>query len=222
MFLIMLLVSFISIYAGLLIPQRTNGTIHPSLSTMKSNLYPATSWNPTETLAFLFPCFLGLWTGTNLAQRLRDPFKSIPVGGFSAIAISTGMYILFFTIIACVADSKVLREDFMFVVRRAWPVQGLAVVGVLTVGVGSAMQCLVAASRIVQCLGGEEVIPGLRRLGIEIVSEGGVARRAVLFVGFLAGVTVFVRDLEVLAGLVSMFFLVRRVSSVFHELCVFA
>lgn len=98
----------------------------------------------------------------------------------------------------------------MVIVKLAWPSPVLATVGVLLVGVGSAMQCAVTAGRVVQSLAVEEVVPGLKRVGVDRVGADGVARRAVGVTLVGAGCLVAVRRLEFLAGVVSMAFLVGR------------
>ncbi|KAJ3025961.1 Protein ccc1 [Rhizophlyctis rosea] len=73
------------------------------------------------------------------------------------------------------------------------------------------MQCLVTAGRVVQGLGVEEVVLGVKWVGGGGGCEGakGIPRRAVGVTVCLAMGLVFVRELEWLAGVVSMCFLLN-------------
>lgn len=95
-------------------------------------------------------------------------------------------------------------NDFMLVVKLAWPAKALAVPGVLLVGIGSALQCVVTASKVLRSLAEDKVVPGLAAAGV----DERTGRRAVILTCFLAMPFLVVPELEYLAIFVTMCFLV--------------
>jgi amino acid transporter len=204
----LVLVCLAAVLAGLLYGRQVDPRITgPSWDTFIENFGPPSdNWSALEPLSFLFPCFVGIYSGANHAADLKNPFKSIPRGGFAAIAISTGIYSLLIVTIGFAVPRVVLLQDWSIVLRMAWPTQYLAFVGAFVVGQGSALQCLKTSATLIKCLAESDTLSSLKRLQLARVwhSEpiGAIAFASVVISFFL-----FFSDLESLAVIVSMSFL---------------
>ncbi|KNC75287.1 hypothetical protein SARC_12185, partial [Sphaeroforma arctica JP610] len=132
-----------------------------SSETMSDNLMPDFSegfvWQ--TALSYLFPCFLGIFMGANNANGLRTPSSSIPKGAFSAILTSTCLYIMIFCLLAAVAERQLLKDFLLLFCYVAWPTRYLAICGLLTVGIGAAIQLLSTAPKVFASLAEDGVIP---------------------------------------------------------------
>lgn len=194
---------FIGLLNGRQVDPRITG---PSWDTFIENFAPPTSWSALGPLSFLFPCFVGIYSGANRAADLKNPFKAIPRGGFMAIAISTGIYSLLIATIGFAIPRVVLLQDWSVVLRMAWPTQYLAFVGAFVVGQGSALQCLKTSSTLIKCLAESDTMSHLKRLQLARIWHkepiGAIAFASIVISFFL-----FLSDLESLAVIVSMSFL---------------
>ncbi|KAI8850465.1 hypothetical protein BC829DRAFT_389506 [Chytridium lagenaria] len=167
-----------------------------SLATLKSNLYPTAKFQLKEPLSYLVPCFVR-------AAELRDPLRAIPIGGFTAIALSTGLYCVLFLLIGSVAT----REDF-------WPCLGSFLLGLGA----SSMQCLMIASRTLVSISDMDVLPKLpffHRFQKSNGTKGLSTLTAILITWFIAVPLVLIPDFEFLAILVTMCFLICYASTCF-------
>ncbi|KAJ3214464.1 hypothetical protein HDU67_001649 [Dinochytrium kinnereticum] len=185
------------------------------LETLRANLWPSSAFQLKEPLSYLMPCFVGIYVGTNNAPELRDPLKDIPRGGFMAVSLSTILYTLLFVLIGSVATRERLISDTLILTQLAWPSHILSLIGIILVGVGSSMQCLVIASRVLVSLSDMNLLlmPNLfkrLRAGKELSTTV-----AVLITWFIAVPLVLIPNFEFLAILVTMCFLICYASTCF-------
>ncbi|RUP46529.1 amino acid permease-domain-containing protein [Jimgerdemannia flammicorona] len=159
-----------------------------------------------ETLVLMVPCFVGIFTGVNQAAHLKNPLVSIPLGGFSAISISMTLYLCLTGLIGACIHHKILLEDLTVVPGIAWPDPWFAKVGLYLVGQGSALHSTVIGAHVLQSLATEEIVPGLKWLGLDIESQG-IPRRAITFMTLLTMPFLFFPDLDTIATVVTMIFL---------------
>ncbi|TPX31868.1 hypothetical protein SmJEL517_g04887 [Synchytrium microbalum] len=201
-FMAVLIISFLSVLTGLVVSPfvRNMGEMVTGLSfkTLASNFWPSRHFDAREMLSLLFPCFVGIYTGVNHASQLKNPFVSIPQGGFTAIAISTSLYSAMLLLIAATIKREALLTKTMILAEVAYPVRHAAIAGVLLVGIGSALQCLVISSSVLQTLSLMDVLPGLAVLGLN---------KSILITMCLALPFLFISKLEELAVIVTTSFL---------------
>jgi len=165
--------------------------------------YPGVSF--WVVFAVFFPAATGIMAGANMSGELKDPKKSIPLGTISAILICFGVYVLSAYWLSRVATPDELVSNYNVMIDYAfWPPAVLG--GLLGATFSSALASIVGAPRILQALGDHRIFPGG-----EFFSElanNGEPRNAILITGGLVLATLLVRDLNTIAPLITMFFLI--------------
>jgi amino acid transporter len=156
--------------------------------------------------AIFFPAVTGFTQGVSMSGELRDPARSLPLGTFMAVGISILVYFSVAIVFAGVLPLTVLSEDYSAMKRvAAWEV--LIDAGVMAATLSSAMASFLGAPRILQALAADRVFPVLTffEKGYGAVNN---PRRAVVLSAVIALATVLAGSLNVVASIVSMFFLV--------------
>ncbi len=156
--------------------------------------------------AIFFPAVTGFTQGVSMSGDLRDPGKSIPFGTFFAIGISLVVYI------ACAAALAATRPLGELAgnpsAMRAISVFGpLIDAGVIAATLSSALASFLGAPRILQALARDRVFPVLRPFA-RGSGPGNNPRRGVLLSGAIALAVIAIGSLDLVAAIVSMFFLV--------------
>jgi hypothetical protein len=156
--------------------------------------------------AIFFPAVTGFTQGVSLSGELRDPGRSLPLGTFLAVGLSTLVYFAVMVLLAAAVPGPALVAE-TDAVRRVAAQAWLVDAGVLSATLSSALASLLGAPRILQALARDGVFASLR-----FFARGhGAARnprRAVLLSGAVALGTIGVGNLNSIAALVSMFFLI--------------
>jgi solute carrier family 12 (sodium/potassium/chloride transporter), member 2 len=143
--------------------------------------------------------------GANMSGELKNPKKSIPLGTISAIAICYVIYILSGYWLARVASPEELVSNYNVMIDYAfWSPAVLA--GLLGATFSSALASIVGAPRILQALGDHRIFPGGEFFSK--LANNGEPRNAILLTGGIVIVTLMVRDLNTIAPLITMFFLI--------------
>jgi amino acid transporter len=156
--------------------------------------------------AIFFPAVTGFTQGVSMSGDLRDPGKSLPLGTFVAVGISIVVYFGAAIIFAGSAPGDMLRADYGSMKRISWI--GLFVdAGVIAATLSSAMASFLGAPRILQSLSKDRIFPFLNSFS---VGSGALnnPRRGVVLSLIIALVTVALGNLNLIAPIVSMFFLV--------------
>lgn len=157
-----------------------------------------------QAFAVFFPAATGIMAGVNMSGELRDPAKSIPWGTLGAIAVSLVIYLLVATWLASTASPHdLIHNETLMAERSAWKPAVLA--GLLGATFSSALATLVGAPRILQALAERRVIP--RGAWLATVSDSGEPRRAMLVSVALVGLVLLLRDLNTVAPLITLVFL---------------
>ena len=155
--------------------------------------------------AVFFPAATGIMAGANMSGDLRDPKRSIPVGTLSAIAVSLVIYVLLAYWLARSATTGELVSNYTVMIDRAsW---GPAVVaGLLGATFSSALASIVGAPRILQALGDHGVLP--RGAWLAERTPKGEPRHALLVTAAIVAGALLLRDLNAIAPVITMFFLI--------------
>lgn len=155
--------------------------------------------------AVFFPASTGIMAGANMSGELKDPRHSIPRGTLAAIAVSLVVYLLLAVWLARSATPEELVSNYTIMIdKAAW---GPAVIaGLLGATFSSALASVVGAARILMAMGEHAVLPWGRWLGRR--TESGEPRNALLVTMVIVIATIMVRDLNAIAPMVTMFFLV--------------
>ncbi|MGK7926650.1 MAG: amino acid permease [Spirulina sp.] len=155
--------------------------------------------------AVFFPATTGIMSGVNMSGELENSRRSIPVGTLSAIAVSTIVYIALCWWVSRAASPDELVRNYTIMVKESrW---GIAVlVGLLAATFSAALSSIVGAPRVLLALARDRAVPGGEWL--EKLASNGEPRRALLVSGLVALGGLLLRDLNAIAPLITMFFLI--------------
>ncbi|MBD3348131.1 MAG: Na-K-Cl cotransporter [Candidatus Eisenbacteria bacterium] len=155
--------------------------------------------------AVFFPAATGIMAGVNMSGELRNPRRAIPVGTLSAIGVSLGVYLWLAYWLARVADPVALRSSYTALIdNAAWP--RLVLAGLLGATFSSGLASMVGAPRILHALGEHEIVPGsgwFSKLG-----SNKEPRNALLATAVIVFAALMLRELNAIAPLITMFFLI--------------
>jgi amino acid transporter len=159
--------------------------------------------------AICFPAFTGMTAGVGLSGDLANPRKSIPLGILSATVAGMLVYLAVVLKLGVSAPSAELAADQLIMSRIA--VWGPIIpIGLAMATLSSAIGSIVVAPRTLQALAADRVVPaeGVNRFlsaGIGLAND---PRNATLVTAALAVVFVLLGSVDLVARVVSMFFMV--------------
>ena len=159
--------------------------------------------------AICFPAFTGMTAGVGLSGDLKDPKRSIPVGTLGATIF--GMLVYFFIVykLYVSASAEALAEDQLIMSKIAlWgPIIPL---GLAAATISSALGSILVAPRTLQALAGDKIFP-LRTFNSWLSRGKGVTNEpfnATLVTSVIALLFVSIGDVNFVAEIISMFFMV--------------
>lgn len=155
--------------------------------------------------AVFFPAATGIMAGANMSGELKDPKRSIPAGTLWAIAVSFIIYMLLAFWISRSATEAELLNNYYVMVDKAF-FGPLIIAGILGATFSSALASIVGSSRILFAMGEHKVLPYSNLLAG--TSHNGQPRNAMLVTGVLIFFTLLLRNLNAVAPLVTLFFLI--------------
>jgi amino acid transporter len=173
----------------------------------------AANWErPADGLAFwtafaiFFPAVTGFTQGVSMSGELARPSRSIPRGVFAAVALSIAIYLGCALLFAGSLPNSVLRGDYS-AMQRVAVLAPLIAAGVVAATLSSALASFLGAPRILQSLAKDEILP----IAKPFAQGSGASdnpRRALLLTAAIAAGVVALGDLNAIASIVSMFFLI--------------
>ena len=159
--------------------------------------------------ATCFPAFTGMIAGLGLSGDLRRPQQSIPVGTIGATIAGMVIYLLVAVKLAQSATPEALAADVFIMSEIAlW---GPAIyVGLASAALSSALGSILVAPRTLQALAKDEVFPFPKLNEWLAAGRGGSEEPvyATYVSGALAVIFVLLGDIDFIARLLSMFFMV--------------
>lgn len=156
--------------------------------------------------AIFFPAVTGFTQGVSLSGDLRDPGRSIPIGTFMAVGLSMVVYFGAAILFAGALPGADLISDYE-AMRRTTSWGWLIDAGVIAATLSSAMASSLGAPRILQALAADRVIRLLKPFAAG-VGPSNNPRRGVLLSAVIAFTTIALGNLNLIAPVVSMFFLI--------------
>ena len=156
--------------------------------------------------AIFFPAVTGFTQGVSMSGDLKDASRSLPQGTFLAVGLSTVVYGAAIVMFAAARPLDNLAVDYEAMGRVA-SVGWFIDVGVLAATLSSALAAFLGAPRILQALASDRLFKGLGPFAAVDAGTGN-PRRGVVLTGLIALVTIVVGDLNAIASVVSMFFLI--------------
>lgn len=155
--------------------------------------------------AVFFPASTGIMAGANMSGELKNPNKSIPVGTLWAIGVSFVIYMALAFWLARSATEQELISNYNIIIDKAF-YGPLVIAGILGATFSSALASLVGSSRILFAMGEHRVLPYGKFLAGQ--SANGQPRNAMIVTGIMIFLTMLLRDLNAIAPLVTLFFLI--------------
>ena len=156
--------------------------------------------------AIFFPAVTGFTQGVSMSGDLKDPGRSLPLGTFMAVGISILVYFGVALVFAGVLSNADLARDYK-AMKKVARVPALIDAGVIAATLSSAMASFLGAPRILQSLAGDRIFPWL----VPFAKGAGAAnnpRRGILLSGAIALGVITLGNLNLVASVVSMFFLI--------------
>ena len=159
-----------------------------------------------RVFAVFFPAVTGIMAGVNLSGDLKNPRRAIPRGTFWAVGTGLLLYLLLPLFLSQRAAPAALISDPL--IMRKMALWGDAILlGVWGATLSSALGSVLGAPRILQALARDGVLPGwLRWLGKGAGAQD-TPRYGTLFTLAIALLAVMLGNLNVIAPVLTMFFL---------------
>lgn len=155
--------------------------------------------------AVYFPAVTGVMAGANMSGDLTNPRKSIPFGTLSAVVLTTIIYIALCIVAGLLATPNELVSNYtIFIEKSVFPPIVLA--GLLGATLSSALGSFVGAPRILLALGEKGILPKSKMLSK--TDKKGEPINAMLVTAIVVIIGISLRDLNTIAPLLTMFFMI--------------
>ncbi len=167
------------------------------------------AWQTPDALPFatvfavFFPAVTGIMAGVSMSGDLREPRRDLPRGTLTAIGVGFVVYMAVPIWLAANADSATLTGNL----RVMWDIAlfpQLIFVGVWAATLSSAIGSILAAPRTLQALAVDGFMPRVLGRGSGPANE---PRVGLVFSFVLAEVAILLGGLDVIAQILTMFFL---------------
>ena len=159
--------------------------------------------------AICFPAFTGMTAGVGLSGDLANPRRSIPAGTLAATVTGMVVYVAIAVKLALSAPPEALAGD-QFVMARIAVWGPLIYIGLGAACLSSAIGSVLVAPRTLQALAGDSTLP-LGKANAALAAGHGAhnePRNATLVTGLIAMTVIGLGDVNAVARLISMFFMV--------------
>lgn len=155
--------------------------------------------------AIFFPAITGFTQGVNMSGDLENPRRSIIYGTVWAISVSFTIYIGAVILLASSYSQDILQND-MHTFEHVALVPELVIAGILAAAISSALASFLGASRVLAAMAKDQLFPYVK-LFSESSGDTNNPRRALAFSVFVVAMTISIGELNTVASLVTIFFL---------------
>jgi len=153
--------------------------------------------------AIFFPAVTGFTAGIAMSGDLKDPKRSIPLGTLLAIGVGLIIYIALAVFLYYSVSAEALKTDYNILMKIAFFAPAV-VAGIWGATLSSALGGLLGGPRILQAMSIDKVTPKVFRKGKGANNE---PVNALLLVFIIAEAGILIGELDVIARIVSMFYL---------------
>jgi len=155
--------------------------------------------------AVFFPATTGILAGANMSGDLKDPRTAIPKGTLWAVGISSLVYAGLALWCARAGTMHELVTNYNLTIEKSmWP--PLVVGGLLGAAASTALAGLIDSPRILAAIAHNRILPYSDVLGK--TTPDGNPRAAILVTAIITLAFIMLRDLNLVASLVTMLFLI--------------
>ncbi|MCB1119287.1 MAG: amino acid permease [Chlamydiia bacterium] len=165
---------------------------------------PVNSLSFWGAFAIFFPAVTGIEAGFSLAGNLQNSRRSIPVGILLAVATGLISYLLIVTILSKRASAAYLQSDPLAFFHLS-AIESLSLLGVWGATLAGSMGSLIVAPRTLQALAKDAVIPKFFGKTFGTTKEPRIATLTTFFTAF---VCIYFGNIDILAPILTMFFLI--------------
>ncbi len=159
---------------------------------------------PLEVVfAIFFPAVTGFTAGIAMSGDLKDSKHAIPRGTLFAIGSGLLVYLLLAVFLALNVDSEILKSDYNILMKIAIFAPAV-VAGIWGATLSSALGGILGGPRIIQAMSFDKVTPSFLAKGKGKSNEPVIA---LLLVFIIAEAGILIGELDVIARVVSMFYL---------------
>ena len=155
--------------------------------------------------AVFFPACTGIMAGANMSGELKDSRRAIPLGTLSAICVSTLIYLALCVWLATAASPDELMSNYTIMLDRSLS-RPVVLAGLLGATFSSALSILVGSPRILTAMIEDGLFQKYKWLAKR--SANGEPRNALYFSSAIVLLALMLRDLNLIAPLITMFFLI--------------
>ncbi|NOX84601.1 MAG: amino acid permease [Chlorobi bacterium] len=188
--------SLVSIVAGYF-------NLHPVDHQAAGYVPPFTHYSFEVVFAIFFPAVTGFTAGVAMSGDLKNPVRDIPKGTlwaiFTGLVVYLGLAVSFYFLV----DQQILINNYNFLMTIAF-VPFLVILGIWGATLSSALGGILGAPRIIQAVAKDRIVPRILAKGQGVNNE---PRNALLFTFFISLLGVLIGDLNIIAGLVTIFYL---------------
>jgi len=173
----------------------------------KANLLPAYAENTNFWIIFaiFFPAVTGFTQGVSLSGALKNPLKSIPLGTFLAVIAGLLIYIIEMILLGGSATRELLQTNYnVMSVIAIIPI--FIILGVFSATLSSALGSFMGSPFILQAIAKDRLLPFLSFFE-KVDKKSASPRPAVILTFIIAGIAIVLADLNTLAPIITMFFL---------------
>ncbi|MBT5530805.1 MAG: amino acid permease, partial [Cytophagia bacterium] len=188
--------SLVSIIIGLVI-NTDSAPAEPILTPFRDGL------SPELIFAIFFPAVTGFTAGVAMSGDLKDSKKSIPMGTLASIGTGLVIYVGLAIGFAFFVKRDMLLNDYNFLLKIAW-FSPLVIAGIWGATLSSALGGILGGPRILQAISSDRLLPKIFAKGYGSSNE---PRNALILVFFIAEAGILIGELNVIAGIVTMFYL---------------
>lgn len=155
--------------------------------------------------AIFFPAVTGIEAGAAMSGDLKNPGRNLPIGILSAVFVSLIIYIGMAFLFDYFSSPEELVNNYTVITDIAkWKIFMLA--GILGATLSSALGSIVGGPRTLMALGQDKVLPFSRLFAWK--SKNGEPRISLVFTVVLIEICLILADLNTIAPLLTMFFLI--------------
>ena len=160
--------------------------------------------------AIVFPAFTGMTAGVGLSGDLANPRRSIPLGILSATVVGMICYVAVCWKLADSATVEILADTSRLAMEPIALWGPIIPIGLAAATVSSAIGSILVAPRTLQALAADETVPvpWVTRFLSAGEGETNEPRNATIVTAVLALFVVVIGNVDVVAALISMFFMV--------------
>ncbi len=163
--------------------------------------------------SLFFPAVTGILAGVSLSGDLKKPEKSLPRGTISAVLVGGAVYLVLAVLFAVgVSEDSLLNDGGMVMINSAGGFPGLGILilfGIWGATISSAIGSILGAPRTLQAMAKDDLVPSKQLNSfIAFMPKGRTEPVVALLISFLiAFVATVIADLNVIADILTMFFL---------------